>query len=540
MVCRRARRGTLAIVTSHPEPVVNTDAADHTAASSIASARVLVLGASGYVGGRLVPELLTAGATVRCMTRSRRSLAAAPWGDEVEIVEGDLTDAATLDAAFDDVDQVVYLVHSLGTGDDFEARERASAEHAARAAAAAGVRRIVYLSGLGADDDALSPHLRSRHAVGRALASSGIPVTELRAAVVLGAGSASFEMLRSLVEVLPVMIAPTWVTRTKVQPIAIADVLTYLLAALRAPIDVTPTPGAHRIVQIGGPRAMTYRELMDAYADAAGLRRRVVIPVPVVTPRLSSHWVDLVTPLPRDLSRALIDSLRNDVVVRDGSAHDLSSHAPLDARAAIELAISAVDDLDIPTRWSGVSVRERAGLPRPWDADWSGGTVLEDRRETTTTAVPEHVQRAVRGIGGDRGWYGLGWMWAIRGLMDEVVGGAGMRRGRRHPDEIHEGEALDFWRVDSMDDDLFRLKAEMKVPGDAWLEWRTSVAPDGRTCVVQRARFVPRGLWGRAYWYALVPFHQLLFPTMLRRIVAAAERPPAGARSAGSGAATAA
>jgi hypothetical protein len=315
------------------------------------------------------------------------------------------------------------------------------------------------------------------------------------------------------------------VTRTRVQPIAIADVLTYLLAALRSPRADPSAAAPHRVVQVGGPRAMTYRELMDVYADAAGLRRRVVIPVPVVTPRLSSHWVDLVTPLPRHLSRALIDSLRNDVVVRDASARDLSAHAPLDARAAIELAISAVDDLDIPTRWSGVSVRERAGLPRPWDADWSGGTVLEDRREVRTIVAPEVVQRAVRGIGGERGWYGFGWMWALRGLADEVAGGAGMRRGRRHPDEIHEGEALDFWRVDAVEDDLFRLHAEMKLPGDAWLEWRTSIDDDGRTCVVQRARFVPRGLWGRTYWYGLVPFHQLLFPTMLRRIVAVAERP---------------
>lgn len=481
---------------------------------------MLVLGASGYVGGRLVPELVDAGFAVRCMTRSRAGLESIRWSDDVDIVDGDLLDPDSLDDAFRGVDQVVYLVHSLDLGDDFASTELECARNARGAAERAGVRHIVYLGGLGDESTELSPHLRSRHDVGAELAAGTVAVTEFRAAVVLGAGSASFEMLRSLVEVLPAMLAPTWVTRTRVQPIAITDVLTYLDRALTRPAD----PSEHRIIEIGGPDQLTYRELIDLYADVAGLRRRLIVPVPVVTPRLSSHWVNVVTPLPRQLSTQLIDSLRNDVVVQDtAAAHRLSDHSPVDARRAIEMALAAVDDLDIPTRWSGVAEPRGPATPRPWDPDWAGGTVYEDRREVVTDTSADAVMRTVRGIGGDRGWYGFGPLWAIRGLADQLVGGAGLRRGRRHPDEITVGEALDFWRVDEMSDDSFRLRAEMKLPGEAWLEWSVEPVDEG-VRAVQRARFVPRGLWGRAYWWALVPFHSLIFPLMLRRIVAAADR----------------
>lgn len=496
--------------------------------------RILVLGASGYVGGRLVPELVRHGAVhVRCLTRSPESFERIDWSGDVEVVQGDLLEPDTLHGAFDGVDQVVYLVHSLDEAGDFEDAERRSARNTRLAAERAGVRRVVYLSGLGQDDD-LSPHLRSRHEVGRELAAGDVRVVELRAAIVLGAGSASFEMLRSLAEVLPVMIAPTWVSRTRVQPIAIADVLTYLIAALDAPDE----GDRHRIVEIGGPDRLTYLELLQRYAEVAGLRRRLIVPVPVVTPRLSSHWVNLVTPLPRTLSRRLIDSLRHDVVVTDDSAARLSTHRPLDARTAIEVSIAAVDDLDIPTRWSGTSPRTRSARPRPWDPDWAGGTVYEDRREVATTASPDAVMRTVRGIGGRRGWYGFGPLWAIRGLADKLVGGVGLRRGRRHPDDIRVGEALDFWRVEAAEDDLFRLRAEMKLPGEAWLEWSAehdpeAAGPNGATRVVQRARFAPVGVWGRLYWALVVPFHVAIFPTMLRRLVAVAES--ADAASAGSG-----
>jgi uncharacterized protein YbjT (DUF2867 family) len=479
------------------------------------SDRVLVLGASGYVGGRLVPDLLADGAAVRCLTRSAASLRSIQWGGDVEIVEADLEDAATLPNAFTGVDTVVYLVHSLGR-DGFETVEQAVADNVAEACARAGVAHIVYLSGLGDDDDRLSAHLRSRHDVGRTLAAGPTPVTELRAAIVLGAGSASFEMLRSLVEVLPAMIAPAWVTRTVVQPIAITDVLRYLRAALTA----GPTEH-HRVVEIGGPDQLTYAGLIRTYADVAGLRPRLIVPVPFVSPTFSTHWVNLVTPLPRTLAASLIDSLRNDVIVTNDSARALSDHPTKPVRAAMESAITRVRDMDIPTRWSGLGPADHAAVPKPWDPDWSGGTIYDDTQSTEVDADAPTMQRVVRGIGGARGWYGFGSLWAARGVMDKLVGGAGLRRGRRHPDDISVGEALDFWRVEAIEEDLFRLHAEMRLPGDAWIEWTTEPLGEGRCRLTQRALFVPRGIIGRAYWWALWPFHRAIFPIMNRRIGAA-------------------
>ena len=441
--------------------------------------RVLVLGATGYVGGRLVPELLRAGFEVRCLTRTPEGLNGTVWAPDVEVVAGDLSDPLSIGDAFDGVDQVVYLVHSLGLGDDFMRQERVTARHARVAAEHAGVRHLVYVGGLGDDDDDLSPHLRSRHDVGIELAAGPIPVTELRAAIILGAGSASFEMLRSLVEVLPAMLAPRWVTSTRVEPIAIADLLTYLVSAIqRGPGD------HHDIIEIGSGEDFTYRGLMHTYADVAGLQRRLIIPMPFLTPRLSAHWVNLVTPLPKTLADSLIGSLKNDVVVTDDRALTLSDHQPLRVGAAIEAALSAVEDLDIPTRWSGYSSRQLAARPAPWDPDWAGGTVYEDCRTVVVATSQANVQRVVRGVGGERGWYGFGPLWAVRGAIDKIVGGVGLRRGRRHPDDISVGEALDFWRVDAVEEDLFRLHAEMKVPGDAWLEWRTSTGPDDVGVVV--------------------------------------------------------
>ncbi|MFN3255274.1 MAG: SDR family oxidoreductase [Ilumatobacter sp.] len=511
---------------------------------------VLVLGASGYVGGRLVPELVRGGWSVRCMTRSPERLREVPWASDVEIVAGDLDDPSTLHAAFAGARQLVYLVHSLGD-EDFETAERTAAQHARLAAERAGVQHIVYLGGLGDESTELSPHLRSRHTVGRELAAGATPVTELRAAIVIGAGSASFEMMRSLVEVLPVMVTPRWVSSTLVQPIAIADVLAWLVDGLARDLCDTDrhAGGSHDVFEIGGPDIVTYRELMDLYAEVAGLARRWVLSVPVLTPRLSSHWVNLVTPLPAQLSRSLIGSLSNDVVVTTGQAGlaglaDLAGLAgrrrPLSMRAAIEMSIAALDDLDIPTRWSGSTPRLASAQPRPWDADWSGGTVVEDRRERTTDASAATLMRTVKGIGGARGWYGFGFLWSIRGVIDSLVGGVGLRRGRRHPDEIHVGEALDFWRVEHADDRLFRLRAEMRLPGMAWLEWEILDEPDGEQTgtqhdervqrrMIQRARYAPAGLLGRMYWWLLVPFHLVIFPLMLRRIVSAAEAAEASA-----------
>lgn len=483
--------------------------------------RILVLGATGYVGGRLVPELLRCGHSVRCLTRSADSLEGIDWADRIEVVEGDLFDPDTLGPAFAGTDQVVYLVHSLND-ENFESKELECAANTRTAAAQAGVGHIVYLSGLGDDTTELSPHLRSRHNVGRELASGPTPVTELRAAVVIGAGSASFEMLRSLTDVIPVMTAPRWVTSTMLQPIAIADVLTYLVAAIDSPGAAADSEHARRIVEIGGPDAMTYGDLIHVYAAACGLRRRI-IPIPIVSPGFSAHWVNLVTPIPKRLADSLIDSLKHDVVVTDDSARRLSPHEPMSTRRAVELAVAAVGDVVVATGESGDADDRDPAQPRDWDQSWTGGTLWEDQRTITTTASPLAVQQTVRGIGGERGWYGWGVLWTIRGVIDRLFGGVGLRRGRVHPDDIAPGDHIDFWRVEVVDDHLFRLRGEMMLPGTAWIEWETTERIDG-TEVVQRARYAPRGLLGRLYWLVMLPFHALIFPLMLRRLVAAAEQ----------------
>ena len=483
-----------------------------------------VLGATGYIGGRLVPELLAAGHEVVCVARRPAKLTAQPWADAVEVVEGDALDLDSLRRAFEGVDAVYHLVHAMGDEDDFARAERSAAANVRDAAAASGVGHIIYLGGLGDDDDPdLSPHLRSRHEVGRTLGAGPVPTTEVRAAIIIGSGSASFEMLRSLVEVLPVMVTPRWVTGTRCQPVAIRDVLHALVALL----DHVPEGAVVR--DIGGAEVMTYRQLMDVYARVAGLPRRVILPVPVLTPWLSSHWVNLVTALPIGLARPLIESQVNDVVVRpDHDIRQVIDLAPMGAETAIGNALSRIKDLAIDTRWTDAG-RARPADPAPGDPDWSGGTLLVDERTVTTPLTAAAVMAEVCAIGGDRGWHAAEWAWRVRGLADELIGGPGMRRGRRHPTELRVGDAVDFFRVDQLEPGrLLRLRAEMKVPGEAWLEWRATPTDDGTT-VTQRALFHPRGLLGRAYWYALVPAHAVIFSRMLAGILDAA-RPtgPAG------------
>jgi uncharacterized protein YbjT (DUF2867 family) len=480
---------------------------------------VLVTGASGYIGGRLVGELLEAGYRVRCLARTPAKLDAAPWRDEVEVVRGDIE--GDLTGAMDGASAVYYLVHSIGEGHDWTDREAAAAANVRDSAAASGVERIVYLGGLGAGDEVeLSPHLQSRHRVGRVLAEGPVPVTELRAAVIIGSGSASFEMLRYLVEVLPVMVTPKWVD-TRCQPIAVRDVLRYLVEVLS--VDAT----AGRVLEIGGPDVLTYREMMAVYAEEAGLRPRVVIPVPVLTPRLSSLWVGLVTPLPRSLARPLVDSLVNEVVVRDDSILQLCPGPRIGYRESVHLALQRVEAHEVTTSWSGAEIVSVAG-PLPTDPEWSGGAVLRDVRERTVHASPEVVHATVCGIGGTRGWYAGEWLWELRGLLDKIVGGPGMRRGRRDPNRLRVGDAVDFWRVEAIEPGaLLRLRAEMRLPGVAGLEWRIERLPEtarGPQCrLVQTATFVPRGLWGRAYWYGVAPFHIFVFPGLIDGLVAAAE-----------------
>ncbi len=481
--------------------------------------KVGVLGATGYVGGRLVPELLAAGHSVRCLARSPHRLDRLPWRADVTVVQADVTDPATLEESFAGLDAVYYLVHTMGLSNDFEQTDRRGAENTRAASEAAGVGRLVYLGGLGRDSGDLSPHLASRHEVGRILASGPVPVTELRAAVIIGSGSASFEMLRHLDEVLPVMICPRWVTRTRCQPIAIADVLHYLVAVLGVP----DTEG--RILEVGGPDVLTYKKMMDAYADAAGLRRRVVVPVPLLTPRLSSHWVNLMTPLPYGLAKPLVDSLINDVVVgADRDIRRLIDHEPMNLDTALRRALARIKDLDVSTSWMDSAPAHGPAHPDPQDPDWAGGTMLENVQEVTTDASPEAVFAAIEGIGGDRGWYATP-LWVLRGWLDEFVGGVGMRRGRRHPDHLRLGDALDFFRVDAIDPPrLLRLRAEMRVPGAAWLEWRVETdGATGRTVLLQLARFHPRGIAGRVYWWLLLPPHVVIFRQLARLLVSRAE-----------------
>ncbi len=484
--------------------------------------RCLVTGATGYIGGRLIPELLEAGFTVRVLARHPERLRDRPWHDRVEIATGDALEPDAVSAALADVEIAYYLLHSLNTGPGFEATEREMAQTFAGAAVEQGVSRIIYLGGMMPPLPAgrLSAHLRSRAEVGSILRGSGVPTAELRAAVILGSGSASFEMMRHLTERLPVMVTPRWVN-TRTQPIAVRDVLHYLVCAADLP------PEVNRSFDIGGPDVMTYRSMMDGYAEVAGLPKRRIYPINVLTPSLSSHWVGLVTPVPNSIARPLVDSLSYEVVVRDDDIADYIADPPgglLDFRTAVSYALARVRDADVPTRWSSASVAGAPSDPLPTDPSWSGGTLYSDVREITAHAPITVTWRVVEGIGGEHGWYSSMWMWRIRGLMDRFVGGVGLRRGRRDPNHLRVGDALDFWRVEErLSPHLLRLRAEMKLPGLAWLEFALEES-DGETLMRQRALFHPRGLFGHAYWWSVFPFHAFVFPPMIRHLALEAEQ----------------
>ncbi|MDH3227223.1 MAG: SDR family oxidoreductase [Thermoleophilia bacterium] len=478
--------------------------------------KVVVTGATGYIGGRLVPELLNARHEVTCIARNPAKLDDRPWRDHVRVVEGDITDVDTTADALEGADVAYYLVHSMGGDRDFAEADAAAARAFRDAAGRARVGQIVYLGGLGDPDDKLSRHLASRHQVGRILASGSVPTTELRAAVIIGSGSASFEMLRALVELLPVMITPRWVNKTLCQPIGIRDMLAYL-------VGVAGNPDAlGRVLEVGGPDVVTYRQLMDRYADVVGLKRRLIFPVQPLSPTLSRHWINLVTPLPIGLVRPLIGSLMNDVVVRDHAIDQIVPREPLELEKTIRLAVGGMAGSDVPTRWTGASPTRTPEEPHPSDPGWSGGTLLSDVREVTSSAEPERLIQIASALGGRRGWLVGGWLWDLRGLADKLIGGVGMRRGRRHPDELGVGESLDFFRVEKVTPEHLRLRAEMKVPGQAWLEWRAERNGHG-SVLTQRAIFQPRGLGGRAYWYAIAPAHAFIFERLARRIAALAE-----------------
>lgn len=477
---------------------------------------VLVTGASGYVGGRLVTTLLERGYRVRCLVRTPAKVAHAPWHARVEIVEGDV--GGDLADALAGVDAAYYLVHSIGSSVEWAEHDRAVAENFRKAASNAGLRRIIYLGGLG-DNSAgkLSEHLASRQEVGTELAKGSVPVVELRAAVIIGSGSASFEMLRYLVEVLPAMVTPRWVD-TRCQPVAVRDVLYYLAESLTA--DVTG-----RVLDVGGPEVLSYRQMMAQYAEVAGLRKRLIVPVPLLTPGLSSRWIGLVTPIPPSLARPLIESLINDVVVTGQAAADVMPTEQLPYREAVRRALGQSLTGDVPSSWARAELGGRPPAEQqPTDPTWAGGTVKIDRREAKVAASPDEVFRVVCSIGGRKGWYSVGWLWRLRGLIDSMLGGVGMRRGRLHPQELAIGDPIDFWRVEALHSNrVLRLHAEMLLPGEAWLQWQIEPTETG-AAIVQTARFHPRGLLGRMYWIAVAPFHRFVFPGMLRGICRDAER----------------
>ena len=473
--------------------------------------RILVVGASGYIGGRLVPLLAARGHELVLMSRDSRSLEAR--FPQATVVTADLLDPSTLQSALERIDVAYYLAHSMGSGERrFADRDRQAARNFAQTAQRAGVARIVYLGGLGDDSADLSPHLASRHETGAQLAAHGVPVTEFRAAVIIGSGSASFEILRHLTERLPIMITPRWVA-TRCQPIGIADVLDYLIAALDHP-EVTG------IVELGGPDILSYGDMMRAYARIRGLHR-LMIPVPVLTPRLSSYWVSLISPVPAGIARPLIEGLRNEVVVRDPGPAAAFGFKPLPYVEALGRAIDRTDPNSVESTWfDALTAMDRASL----SSVTSREGIIVERRERVVNASPEGVFAEVERLGGDAGWPYANVLWRVRGLVDRLVGGVGMRLGRRDPDKLRIGDALDFWRVEEVRRPvMLRLRAEMKVPGRAWLQYEV-LASDGGSRLVQTAFFEPKGLPGIAYWYALYPVHALIFRGTVRALAERAVR----------------
>lgn len=457
-----------------------------------------------------MPRLLKEGYRVRCLVRDPERLQGRTWHDDVEVVAGDVLTPETLTAVMQGVEVAYYLIHSMGAGADFEQRDLSAAQNFANAAKAAGVKRIVYLGGLAKASPELSEHLRSRQHTGDALRVAGMPVTEFRAGVIVGSSSVSFEMIRYLTERVPVMICPRWVY-TRTQPIGIRDVLDYLIAALSVP------GSTGRIIEIGGAEVITYGEMMMVYAESRGLKRWL-LPVPVLTPRLSSLWVNLVTPIPAAIARPLVEGLRNENVVTDQSARELFPQIiPAGYRTSVERALDQLKASTVETTWSDALSTSQRDITPVVLTDQEG--MIIEHRQRTVSAPPERVYEMFTGLGGKRGWLYMDWAWKIRGFGDGLIGGVGLRRGRRDPDKLRVGDALDFWRVEAVEPGRsLRLRAEMKVPGKAWLQFKATPLEGGGTRLEQTAFFAPKGLAGLMYWYVLYPIHRVIFSGLIERI----------------------
>jgi uncharacterized protein YbjT (DUF2867 family) len=478
---------------------------------SVTTRRILLTGATGYVGGRLLHALELRGHQVVCLARNPAHLASRA-GPDTQVVTGDVLDRDTLDAAFEGVDTAYYLIHSMADPSGFEARELAGANNFADAARAAGIRRIVYLGGLGDDTADLSPHLRSRHGVGRILRESGVTTLELQASIVIGSGSLSFEMIRALSEHLPIMITPRWVS-VLAQPIGIQDLIQYLVEALDIELS------GSTVVEIGGSDQLSYAALMREYMRQRQLRR-LMIPVPVLTPRLSSLWLGLVTPVYARVGRKLVESIRHPTVVRSDLAQRLFTIRPRSAADAIRAALENEDREFAETRWSDAL---SSSGQRPGYGGERFGPRLVDRRTLEVQASPEACWDVVESLGGTTGWLAWDTLWQFRGFLDLLSGGVGMRRGRPLNRPLRVGDAVDFWRVEACEPPhRLRLAAEMRLPGRAWLEFEIQPAGSGASTITQTALFDPVGLSGLLYWYAVYPGHGLVFGGMIRAIAARA------------------
>lgn len=470
---------------------------------------ILLTGATGYVGGRLRRLLEERGHALRCFSRRTEGLASRV-ATTTELITGDVLKPETLGPALEGVSTAYYLVHSMGSDQDFEERDRVAARNFAAEAVKAGVHRIIYLGGLGHGDD-LSAHLRSRHEVGQVLREPGVPVLELRASIVLGSGSLSFEMIRALVERLPVLIAPRWV-EVEAQPIAIDDLLAYLVTALDVPLK------GSRVFEIGGADRVSYGDLMREYARQRGLRR-AMIRVPVLTPRLSSLWLGLVTPIYARVGRKLIESIKHPTVVHEDAALDVFPVQPRGMPEAVAAALRNEEKEIAESRW--YDSFSSAGEARSWTGVRFGNRLVDSRSQNVEVG-PEAAFTPIRRIGGATGWYAYDWLWRLRGFLDLLLGGVGVRRGRPDPDVVHVGDAIDFWRVEAYEPGrLLRLHAEMKLPGRAWLEFEVEPT-DGGAAIRQTALYDPVGLLGLAYWYLISPLHLLVFSGMLKNIARAA------------------